>query len=103
MPEGVKPDFDDDGYVDRIDCDMALDNIAAYKSGDDDYGDGVDNNCDGADGLDYDQDQFADNVPVLDQLIFPITRDCNGNNGSIYPGGDDDPNDGIDSNCDGID
>ena len=102
-PSGLVEDFDGDGYADRIDCISSDDNVAAERSGDDDYGDGVDNNCDGADGFDSDEDKFAENVPALNQSIYPIVRDCNGNNDRVNPGKTDDPNDGIDSNCDGID
>jgi len=96
-------DFDYDGYDDRIDCDPSNFDIGPGIHEPDDYGDGVDNNCDGADGFDSDEDNYAVNVPALDQSIYPVARDCNGTNDRIYPERSDDPNDGIDSNCDGVD
>ncbi len=78
-------DYDNDGYHDSIDCDPDNPDIGSFHAGRDDYGDGVDNNCDGADGHDWDEDTNAGNVPALDQSIYPTVRDCNDDDDRISP------------------
>jgi len=105
-------DFDDDGVQDWADCAPADPDV--YPGRRDEYGDGVDNNCDGADGIDSDDDNYAENVPALDQWIYPTERDCNDGDSRVRGhrassgvsnifGEDAGFNDGFDSNCDGID
>lgn len=87
-------DKDRDGYYDYAgftlsDCN---DNDFFINSGANDIpGDGIDQNCDGADAVDFDGDGF-DNI-----------ADCNDNDASVYPGATETNNDGIDSNCDDLD
>jgi|TARA_B100000959_G_scaffold285556_1_gene360678 hypothetical protein len=96
-------DFDNDGYQDWIDCGPADPDIGPGLR--DDYGDGVDNNCDGTDGIDSDDDNYAENIPALDQWIYPTGRDCNDDDDRVGAslGDEADQNDGFDTNCDGID
>jgi hypothetical protein len=56
--------------------------------------DGVDQNCDGVDGVDADRDGFAS--------IATGGSDCNDLSASVYPGATDMAGDGIDQNCDGL-
>ena len=90
-------DFDGDGSLDEDDCDSQNPNI--YPGSPDEYGDGIDSNCDGADGIDSDGDGFASNAPLSDPL-----RDCNDSDPSWYPGAADSIDaGGADNNCDGTD
>ena len=84
-------DFDEDGTVDSKDCGPA--DPLVHPSADDPYGDGIDQNCDGEDGLatDVDGDSFAPRV------------DCDDRNPFVHPEADDLLGDGIDQNCDGVD
>jgi putative metal-binding protein len=58
------------------------------------FPDGVDQNCDGVDGVDADQDGFAS--------LMSGGEDCDDAAPHSYPGADDPPGDGIDQNCDGL-
>ena len=84
-------DFDADGAVDSEDCGPA--DPLVYPGAADPYGDGIDQNCDGEDGLasDLDGDSFASRV------------DCDDRNPYVNPAADDPIGDGIDQNCDGVD
>jgi len=84
-------DFDADGTVDTEDCGPA--DPLVYPGAADPYGDDIDQNCDGEDGLasDMDGDSFASRV------------DCDDRNPYVNPAADDPIGDGIDQNCDGID
>ena len=91
----IRDDEDGDGILAPSDCD---DTDASIFPGADDYcGDGVDQDCDGADGvaetcIDEDGDGFAADV------------DCNDTDPTIHPGAPETPcPDGIDSDCDGED
>ncbi|MBI2893963.1 MAG: putative metal-binding motif-containing protein [Deltaproteobacteria bacterium] len=57
--------------------------------------DGIDQNCDGVDGVDGDGDGHASRTTGGD--------DCNDADGGIFPGAADANGDGIDQNCDGVD
>ena len=102
-------DFDYDGVQDWADCDPA--NPNNFPGGNDAYGDGEDNNCDGADGFDFDGDNGARNVPALEESIYPTERDCNDDDNRVYghhaSSGTSNPfgpyGDGFDNNCNGID
>jgi hypothetical protein len=87
----VRLDFDGDGALDADDCDPADPDI--FPGTDDPYGDGVDQDCDGLDGLDADQDGWVANVDGA--------ADCNDGDPTVHPGAADDPEDVEDTNCDG--
>jgi len=84
-------DFDGDGSADEDDCDSADPNI--YPGAEDRYGDGIDQNCDGVDGIDSDGDGYASTDSGGD--------DCNDGDAGIHPGAED-PDDTIDQDCDGF-
>ena len=89
-------DFDGDGFCDIIsqgnDCD---DTDANVFPGATEVDNGVDDNCDGNidEGFDGDSDGFT---PIFG-------ADCDDTDDTIFPGADEDPGDGVDSNCDGFD
>jgi len=90
-PGNTVYDFDGDGVQDQDDCDPSDPSI--YPGADDPYGDGIDGDCDGADG----------DADDLDNDGEPNESDCDRNDPSIYPGADDPYGDAIDQNCDGND
>ena len=85
----VDADADDDGYDIDTDCDDADPTVSPGAA--DEWYDGVDANCDGADDYDADADGYA------------LANDCDDNDGSVYPGASDTWYDGVDSNCDDAD
>jgi hypothetical protein len=84
-------DNDSDGFGPCEDCDDGSENV--YPGATDDYGDSIDANCDGVDGVDLDGDGFAGGTP--------IAPDCDDENAGIHPDAED-IEDGIDNNCDGV-
>ncbi len=86
-------DADGDDY--RIidgDCDDV--EAAVHPQADDPAGDGIDQNCDGADAAQPDNDGDA---------FTPFEGDCNDDDPGLNPGATDTPDDGLDQNCDGQD
>ena len=90
-PGEVLHDFDGDGSLDANDCGPA--DASIHPTADDPYGDGIDQNCDGADG----------DADDLDNDGVPNESDCQPEDSTVYPGADDPYDDGIDQDCDGID
>jgi len=93
-PTGDSFDFDGDGAADHDDCDPADGTV--YAGADDPFGDGLDQDCDGGDGVDLDGDGHPAN-PDLE------VRDCNDADPSIHPGATEIPGNGVDEDCDGLD
>ena len=87
----VLQDFDGDGALDADDCGPA--DASIHPSADDFYGDGIDQDCDGADG----------DAGDLDNDGVPNEGDCEPEDSTVYPGADDPHGDGIDQDCDGGD
>ena len=93
----VLHDFDGDGSIDQDDC--GPDNPDVYPGARvDEYGDGLDSNCDGNDGIDNDGDGF----PAPGAGVPAELEDCNDSNASIHPEAIEIPADGVDQNCDNI-
>ena len=90
-------DRDEDGVVAAVcggpDCDD--EDPERYPEADDTVGDGVDQNCDGADGVDGDGDGHANAASGGD--------DCDDTDSLVSPSADDFVGDGEDQNCDGSD
>jgi hypothetical protein len=84
-------DFDDDGSLDADDCKPS--DASIHPGADDVYGDGIDNNCDGIDGIDLDGDGYASTESGGD--------DCNDSDSSVHPGATE-VADTIDQDCDGF-
>ena len=85
-------DADGDGSEDALDCDDT--DATIYPGAYDLVGDGIDQNCDGIDGLavvDGDGDGYKNDV------------DCDDTDASIYPGATEVADDGVDQDCDGKD
>jgi len=90
----LPPDADGDGYTtDQGDCND--ENASIHPGATDTYGDTVDQNCDGTDGVDSD----SDGVPS----VASGGDDCDDTNPEIFPGAKDILGDGVDQNCDSID
>lgn len=92
-------DLDGDGFLPPEDCQPS--NGLAFPGAEDVYGDGSDQNCDGADGVDRDGDTYPSNV--AESPAHRHLQDCNDDDPSVHPGAADLANDGEDNDCDGVD
>ncbi len=90
-PGEVLQDFDGDGSLDADDCEPA--DASIHPSADDPYGDGIDQDCDGADLTDVDGDGVDGG---------PYGTDCDDNDPDRYPDAPEDCEDGVDGDCDGV-
>ena len=90
-------DFDGDGVQDSEDCDPADPTI--HSGADDPFGDDIDQDCDGGDGIDIDGDGYPANEELAGQEVY----DCNDNDSAIHPGAAETPGDEVDQDCDGLD
>ncbi len=90
---GALSDFDGDGAADAADCDG--DDPTIYPGAPDRVGDGVDQNCDGADGVDADGDTFASEASG--------GEDCRDDDAATHPDAEEVADDGIDNDCAGGD
>ena len=85
-------DDDRDGFTEAEgDCDDRDPNRSPTAT--DLAGDGVDQNCDGVDGVDFDADGFAS--------IASGGEDCDDRDASVYPGAPEATDDPVDRDCDG--
>jgi hypothetical protein len=87
----VNLDVDKDGSNRPSDCNDNDPNI--HPGANDPRSDGVDQNCDGVDGIEADRDGDTFNRP----------QDCNDTNPNIHPGAVDIPDNGVDEDCNGVD
>jgi hypothetical protein len=94
---GGDTDFDGDRSPDAVDCDPA--DPDTYPGAPDPYGDDVDQDCDGYDGIDRDGDGYPANEELAGEEVY----DCNDNDSSIHPGAAEIPGDEVDQDCDGLD
>ena len=86
-------DFDLDGALDQDDCSPA--DPAIHPGAEDSWGDGIDQDCDGSDGVDGDRDGHASLASGGD--------DCNDTSAGVHPGAAETPANGIDEDCSGGD
>ena len=84
-------DFDGDGASDSSDCRPS--DPTAFPGATDPWGDGVDQNCDGVDGLDFDEDGWASAATG--------GPDCDDTDAGVHPGATEIPDNDVDENCDG--
>jgi hypothetical protein len=98
-------DLDGDGWtVAQGDCDDW--NTALHPEASDSVGDGIDQNCDGVDGVDADGDGFGDPWSWIMACTQPAgtttdATDCDDSDPAIHPGATEIWYDGVDQDCDG--
>lgn len=86
-------DLDGDGRTGAIDCDDTNDQIYPGAT---EVCNGLDDNCDGQ----TDEGDVCSTVDNDGDGYSPAGGDCDDSDADIYPGADDEPGDGIDSDCD---
>ena len=89
---GGLPDFDGDGSPDVSDCRPS--DPDAFPGATDPVDDGIDQNCDGIDGLDGDADGYA--------ATSSGGPDCNDADPSVNPGATEIPDNDVDEDCDDV-
>ena len=95
IPEDTGPfDVDGDGYT-PIDGDCDDQNPDVHPEATDVVGDGVDQDCDGIDGVDADGDGYASEASG--------GEDCDDQNPDVHPDVNDAVGNGVDDDCDGVD
>ncbi len=77
-----RSDLDGDGVLNEEDC--GPQNAEVYPGAPDPYGDDVDADCDGYDGVDGDGDGYPSNVE--DRVAYAHLQDCDDDDASIHPG-----------------
>jgi len=88
-------DADGDGFSALEDCEDR--NASVFPGAADPYGDYVDTDCDGFDGVDRDGDGF----PAAGSGVPADLADCDDFDSSVFPGAAENPFDEVDSDCDG--
>jgi len=92
---GQDCDADQDGYT-LADGDCDDDEPLVHPGNHDPWGDGVDQNCDGIDGVDGDLDGYPGNALADDPSL-----DCDDDDPAVHPGADEICGNGVDDDCDG--
>ena len=90
-------DFDGDGWEDAVDC--APENGTIHPEAADLFGDGIDSDCDRADGVDGDGDGWPAPGPGTENTVV----DCDDGSADIHPGADEIAGNDVDEDCDGND
>jgi hypothetical protein len=90
---GDRFDSDGDGWEDLLDCGPEDPDVYP-REGEDQVGDGLDDNCDGIDGIDADRDLHAS--------VASGGHDCRDDRPDINPDMEELPDDEVDNDCDGV-
>ena len=90
-------DFDGDGFPDTEDC--GPDDPTVNPDATDLFGDDIDQDCDGSDGVDRDGDGY----PTADEGTEGVLVDCDDGRADVHPGATEIDGNGVDEDCDGED